>query len=188
MSREAIVLTGMQNEEEVSGFCCQEGPGAQDLEDFLKHDALQYEGDHLGRTYLGWSDEQLVGYLTLSAGSVRFHAEGEKAQTEAGLDHIRFAMPGVLLGRLAVDDRYRSHGFGRDLFQWALGLARDHTAPFVGCRWLFIDAYACRRDWYEVQGCKIAGKAPVGVSGSDTIKMCFDLFPPEQLNLEFADE
>lgn len=184
MFNEALTLTQLESREEVLGFCCKEGPGAEDLEDFLKHDALRYESDHLSRTYLAWFDNQLVGFVTLSSGSVRFQAEGEMAQTTAGLAHFRYAMPGVLLGRLAIDDRFRSQGFGRELFQRAFRLARDNIAPYVGCRWLFVDAYACRREWYEALGCRLAGKAPTNASGADTVKMCFDLFPSEQQPLD----
>ena len=184
MTNEPLTLTQLQSRDEVSGFCCREGPGAEDLEDFLKNDALRYENDYLSRTYLVWSESRLVGFCTLSAGSVRFRAEGEKTQAEAGLEGIGLPMPGVLLGRLAVDDRFRSRGFGRGIFEWALGLARDRIAPYVGCRWLFIDAYACRREWYEGLGCKIAGKVTAGASGADTIKMCFDLFPLQEPTLD----
>ena len=49
MPNEALTLTQLQSREEVSGFLCKEGPGAEDLEDFLKNDALRYEADYLSR-------------------------------------------------------------------------------------------------------------------------------------------
>jgi len=182
MSQEALTFSRLEDAEEVSGFQCKNGPGAVDLEDFLKNNALDYERRNLSRSYLGWLDDELVGFVTLSCGSLRIRPEAAALQAKAEIEDIPCVIPGVLLGRLAVDDRFQGSGFGPNLFRWSVYLAREQIAPMAGCRFLFIDAYVCRRTWYEARGCSIADKTKQ--NPTDTMKMCFDLFPPEDPTLD----
>ncbi len=178
MSDQTLTLTGLETAEEVSGFSCQNGDGASDLEDFLKNDALDYEfAKNISRTYLARQDGNLVGFLTLSCGSFRFKDEGEEAveiKRRDGLEEITFGIPVVILARLAVDDRYRGNGFGPELFRWGTRLARDGVASQVGCRYLFVDAYANRQSFYEPLGCEML-RGPRGKSLPQRIHMIYDL-------------
>jgi GNAT superfamily N-acetyltransferase len=176
MSNEALTFSRLESADEVSGFLCQEGEGAADLEDFLRNDALNYERRSLSRTYLSWLGEHLVAFATLSCGSLRFQREAAQVRTAADLEDVSFVIPGVLLGRLGVDDRFRGRGFGVRLFTWAVYIAREGIAPLAGCRFLFVDAYMCRREWYEARGCRLVDRPKE--NPTDTVKMCFDLFPP----------
>jgi GNAT superfamily N-acetyltransferase len=185
VAQEALTLRRLNTPEEVSGFVCQWGTGAADLEEFLKVDSFSYERRHLGRTYLAWSEADLVGFLTLSCATIAYRKEGKQVWQQAGIEDIRHAIPGVLLGRLAVDDRYQGRGIGSTLFRWAVRIARGQTAPWAGCRFLIIDAYARRREWYERRGCHvIQAVPPPNAPGDQTVKMCFDLFPHSEPTLD----
>ncbi len=97
---------------------------APSLVQYLQRFALRHaEKDLLARTYLALDSvgetERIAGYFSLATVSV------ERSSVE-GLEQLarlpRFPIPGVLLARLAVDERAQGQGLGRYLFEEALGL------------------------------------------------------------------
>jgi len=94
------------------------------LTEYLQRYALRHaEKDLLARTYVaidvGQEGPRLAGYFSLTTVSVERGAAG-KVPTLERLP--RFPIPGVLLARLAVDQRVQGQGLGRFLFEEALGL------------------------------------------------------------------
>jgi GNAT superfamily N-acetyltransferase len=105
------------------------------LVEYLERYALRHaEKDLLARTFLAVDQteggERIAGYFTLATASVeRTSVSGVEA-----LDRLpQFAIPAVLLARLAVDDRAQGQGLGRFLFEEALGLTIElaRTGPVV---------------------------------------------------------
>lgn len=97
---------------------------APSLVHYLRRFALRHmEKDLLARTYLALDvvdgAEVVAGYFSLSTVSVE-RASVEPVEALAKLP--RFPIPGVLLARLAVDERVQGQGLGRYLFEEALGL------------------------------------------------------------------
>ena len=94
------------------------------LETYLRRFALRHRyKDLLSRTYLAidtiGTEDRIAGFFSLATVSV------ERATLEdiSGLSSLpRFPIPGVLLARLAVDERIQGQGLGRYLFEEALGL------------------------------------------------------------------
>jgi GNAT superfamily N-acetyltransferase len=106
---------------------------------YLRRWALVHqERDRLGRTWVGVDDSsELVGFFTLSAASL-----DRSTVTEGDLARLpRFPVPGILLARLAVDQRVQGQGVGTWLFDQALTktlqLAIDGP---IGFRVLIADA------------------------------------------------
>jgi GNAT superfamily N-acetyltransferase len=95
------------------------------LTEYLRRYALRHaEKDLLARTYVALDDPggepAIAGYFSLAPVSV----ERASVKPLAALDRLpQFPIPGVLLARLAVDDRVQGQGLGRFLFEEALGLA-----------------------------------------------------------------
>ncbi len=158
---------------ELAGFLCQADDRAADLADFLCNDAIEYVRKNLAHVYLGWSNGEVAGFFALACGAVRWEKVRRAVRRAADLDGLSVAMPGVLLGRLAVDDRYQRQGLGTWLLDEALRIAKHEVAPRVGCRYLFLDANTERIEWYENRGFIILGEV-----GFATTLMGFDLFPP----------
>lgn len=113
------------------------------LEEYLRRFALRHvEKDLLSRTYLAIDSqggyERIAGYFSLATVSV------ERASVEdiPALSNLpRFPIPGVLLARLAVDERVQGQGLGRYLFEEALGLALElATSGPVAFRLFVTDA------------------------------------------------
>ncbi len=100
---------------------------APSLVQYLQRFALRHaEKDLLARTYLAIDPEaadgagRIGGYFSLATVSV----ERSSVEEIEGLTKLpRFPIPGVLLARLAVDERAQGQGLGRYLFEEALGLA-----------------------------------------------------------------
>ncbi len=158
---------------EVAGFCCA---SVVDLQEFLRNDAIGYMRDHIAHTYLGWQGDTLVGFFTLSCGILKIQEFSRVERAKAGLDSVEVGIPGVLLGRLAVDERFLSGGIGGWLFRRAIGMARKDIAPLIGARFLFIDARPEVIGWYRDKlECRILGEKH---DAPRTTKMGFDLFPP----------
>ena len=94
------------------------------LVEYLQRFALRHTEKHpLARTYLAIDDTsgglQLAGYFSLATVSV----ERSSVEPLKALERLpRFPIPGVLLARLAVDERVQGQGHGRYLFEEALGL------------------------------------------------------------------
>ncbi|MBI4819138.1 MAG: GNAT family N-acetyltransferase [Deltaproteobacteria bacterium] len=94
------------------------------LVEYLHRYALRHgEKDLLARTYLAIDKDEdvarIAGYFSLSTVSVE-RSSVDDIPTLSKLP--RFPIPGVLLARLAVDQRVQGQGLGRFLFEEALGL------------------------------------------------------------------
>ncbi len=94
----------------VSDFECTEPA----LNDWLRSRALKNESRY-SRTYVICRDGAVVGYYSLSAGSVERVALPGRLRRNAP-----DAVPVVVIGRLAVDRRHSGRGLGADLLADAL--------------------------------------------------------------------
>ncbi len=123
------------------------------LSEYLGRYALRHaERGLLARTYLAvdydGDVQRIAGYFSLSTVSV----ERTSVDDLAVLSKLpRFPIPGVLLARLAVDQRVQGQGLGRYLFEEALGLSLQLASAGPVAFRLFvtdgIDAQAVR--FYE---------------------------------------
>lgn len=121
---------------DLSTFDC----GNQDLNDWLVRQARRSEG-RSARTYVLTIGSQVVGYYCLAVGQVmRSNLPNARLRRNAP-DEI----PVIVLGRLAVDVRFASHGLGAALLQDAF-LRSLRASEAVGVRAILvhaIDDHAC---------------------------------------------
>lgn len=116
---------------------------APSLVEYLRRYALRHtERDLLARTYVAidvdGGSERIAGFFSLSTVSV----ERVSVDDIPALSKLpRFPIPGVLVARLAVDERVQGQGLGRYLFGEALGLTLQlASAGPVAFRLLVTDA------------------------------------------------
>lgn len=101
---------------DTSGFDC----GVGSLTDWLQRVALKNEHNDGSRTFVVRDGQSVVGCYTLATGSVqRAEAAGKIRR------NMPEPVPVVVLGRLAVDNRYHGMGIGR-------GMLRDAVLRVVG--------------------------------------------------------
>jgi GNAT superfamily N-acetyltransferase len=126
--------------------------GNQNLTDWFRYQAGQFEKKDLARTYVLVSASQTAlvgGYYSISTCQIRY--EELPSAHSKGLPR-RLMIPAVLLGKLAVDKSRQGQGLGSALlmhtFQRVL-----HPANEIGIRVVMVDAIdGSASDFYLKQG------------------------------------
>jgi len=115
------------------GFDC----GRPELNDWLQRVARQHQDKGLSRTFVAVLEEQptqICGYYALTLTEVDTSALAERRRRK-----LPRMVPGVRLGRLAVDRRYQSRRLGELMLMDALERVRRIT-EHAGVVGLFVDA------------------------------------------------
>jgi GNAT superfamily N-acetyltransferase len=121
----------LTKEHSVSSFDC----GKEPLNDWLKRFALTNQQNDSARTYVVHRAGKVVGYYSLSAGSVR--GEESPARIAKGLANHPIGV--ILLARLAVDKSQRGSGIGKRLLADALSRCME-AADAIGARAILVHA------------------------------------------------
>lgn len=90
--------------------------GKEPLNAFLVRHATANQANNSARTFVGLDGNRVIGYYSLTAGSVLFDEAPERMTK--GL--ARHPVPIILMARFAVDLRYQGMGVGKGLFKDAL--------------------------------------------------------------------
>ncbi len=127
----ALHLALLTAEHDVASFDC----GNEELTSWLIRHALASQRADLARTYLALDDEQVIGYVSLTTGSVR-HDEAPKRYAR-GMP--AYPIPTVLIARLAVDRHHQGRRLGSRLLAEALRLAVT-ASDAAAARLVVVDA------------------------------------------------
>lgn len=119
------------SKDERSAFEC----GNELLTTWLRSYAGQSMATRDAVTYLLHEQREILGYFTLSAGSVSRHQAGAGRIAKRAPEPI----PMILLGRMAVHSSYQGRGFGAELVRQALRRAAS-SAFQIGARGLLVHA------------------------------------------------
>jgi len=127
---------------DVSRFDCGDH---ESLNDWLKRFALTNQKNESARTYVVHRNGLVVGYYSISAGSVS--VEEAPARISKGL--ARHPIPVIVLARLAVDKNEKGAGLGKALLKDALARIAQ-AADIVGARAVLVHAIDQQaRKFYE---------------------------------------
>ena len=110
MSDPKLVL--LTEDRDLSGFDC----GNAQLNDWLARHALASQRADLARTYLALEGDVVLGYVSLTTGSIR----PEHAPKRYVRGMPRHPIPTILIAGLAVDRRHQRQGMGSRLLAEAL--------------------------------------------------------------------
>jgi len=106
--------------------------GNEFLNEFIKKYAYQNQNRYLvGITYVIHIDNKVIGYITLSAGSIKKTLMNKKKPYDD--------IPVLRIGRLAVDNNYKNKGIGKKLLKFAFNKALELKDTF-GCVGIVVDA------------------------------------------------
>ncbi len=117
---------------DLSRFDCG---GHESLNEWLKRFAITNQKNESARTYVVHRRRAVVGYYSISAGSVS--VEDAPARIAKGL--ARHPIPVILLARLAVDKHEKGAGLGKALLKDALARITQ-AADIVGARAVLVHA------------------------------------------------
>lgn len=127
---QVLPLTGSHDRQ---GFDC----GRQELNDWLRQVARKHQDKGLSRTFVAVREEEpsrICGYYALTLAELE-----NRHLPEAWRKKLPRRIPGVRLGRLAIDKHYQGKGLGELLLVDALTRARRITTEAGGIG-LFVDA------------------------------------------------
>jgi GNAT superfamily N-acetyltransferase len=117
----------------------------ESLNMWLRKYALQNQANDSARTYVVHRANIVVGYYSLSAGSI----SRESATPRSALGLARHPVPIALLGRLAIHREAQGVGLGTALLKDAL-LRVEHAADILGIRAVLVHAIDQKaRAFYE---------------------------------------
>lgn len=122
--------------------------GDPGLNDWLRKRAKKAENAGSARAYVVCSsDNRVIGYCTLAAGAInRENAPGRVKR------NMPDPVPVILLGRLAVDNNFKSQGIGSGLLKDALQRAVS-AAETIGARAVLVHALnESARTFYQKHG------------------------------------
>ena len=128
---------------DLSSFKCSKA----DLNEFLQQDALNYDKELLGRTYVFTLDsnpQQIVCFFTVSNDGLKVdhRTNNTRRKVNKEIPHVKQMKnyPAVLIGRLGVSDDFRGKGIGSQLMDFIKAwFSSDENK--TGCRFLLVDAY-----------------------------------------------
>jgi len=133
----------------LSSFSCL----SQELNDFLKNDALIDQKNMISRTRLCFLNDELVGFFTLVADTIEAKAVID------GLEHYEYRKyPGVKIARLAVDSRFERKGIGTYLLLAAIGKTLS-VCESIGCRYILVDSKKESIGFYQKNEFKLVEKS-----------------------------
>ncbi|MDP2325640.1 MAG: GNAT family N-acetyltransferase [Gammaproteobacteria bacterium] len=121
----------LRPDHDLDAFDC----GKEDLNRFLKRQALTNQQANSAQTYVLASDLKVFGYYSLAASSVSYDAATDRVRK----GQARHPVPVILLARLAVDLTVQGKGLGAALLKDAL-IRTASAADTVGARALLVHA------------------------------------------------
>ena len=123
--------------------------GNPDLDRFFARYAGQNQfRHHLGVTYVAVEEaKRILGFVTVAPSELT----GERLPTRARRRLPAYPLPVLRLARLAVDERARGTGVGRELVRFVFVLERRLSREF-GCVGVVVDAKAEAVGFYESLG------------------------------------
>ena len=127
----SLRLALLTAEHDVSSLDCHN----DQLTTWLVRHALASQRADLARTYLALDGEQVIGYVSLTTGSVR-RDEAPKRYARGMPAH---PIPTILIARLAVDRRHQGRQLGSRLLAEALRLAVT-ASDAAAARLVVVDA------------------------------------------------
>ena len=136
-----LAVEKLSDKHVVSDFDCGKPP----LNDWLKRFALQNQRMDSSRTYVVHRNSVVVGYYSLTAGSI----EKQQAPTRIGKGMPDYPIGVIVIARLAKDHRAHGTGLGAALMKDALARCAS-AADIIGARAVFVHAIdGDARSFYE---------------------------------------
>lgn len=125
--------------------------GDDDINNFLKCDALVYQQKKLAVTLVFHFKEEIIGFFCCSGDSIRLRT---KEKEDGKLDNKRIReFPAVKIGRIGRCRKYRGQKLGEKILDWAIGYI-ESISEKIGVRFITLDSYPNRVVIYEKTGFK----------------------------------
>jgi GNAT superfamily N-acetyltransferase len=125
-----LIILPLDEADDLSSFNCK----SEELNDFLKTNALIDQNNLVNRTRLCFYNGSLAGFYSLAADTI---------ETKSVIDGIESypyrKYPAIKIARLAIDSRFERHGIGTFLMKIILAQVIS-VCDNIGCRYLLVDS------------------------------------------------
>ncbi|MFH0876060.1 MAG: GNAT family N-acetyltransferase [archaeon] len=138
-----ISIVKLSKIHDLSKFDCADN----DLNDFLKNDALTYQEKKLVTTTLLVYQEKVIGFFSMCSDSIRLQEE-EKENCDIHKPLREY--PAVKFARLAVDKEFQSKNLGKLIIKLVIGLVINEFSERVACRFITVDSYSNKVSFYQL--------------------------------------
>jgi GNAT superfamily N-acetyltransferase len=132
---------------DVSSFHCTNN----DLNDFLKNDALRNQEQLINKTYICYYQNHLVGYFTLTTDTIQVKSI-DSSDCVDDFPYSRY--PALKLARLATDEKFQRMGVGSYMLHIAIYLTQK-VSEIAGCRYITVDSKPQSVGFYTKHGFKL---------------------------------
>jgi predicted GNAT family N-acyltransferase len=139
----------LDESDDTSKFSC----GKKEIDEFIQKQALSFQAQSLGVTYLFHQGADLVGFATLCMGHINKH----KIASQDRLTQQVNSYPALLIGQLAVCEAHQGEGVGTYICDFCFDRA-IRLSHRVGCRFLVVDALESAVEFYLKYGFTLAPK------------------------------
>lgn len=132
-NNDSLVLTfeKLSSTHDITNFDC----GVNSLNNFIRSEALLFQEEGLGVTYLAFHETLFVGFVTISMADVRTQQMEISDNPPIKIENL----PALQIGQLAVTTARQRHGVGRKLVNWCMSRAIEYSKS-IGCRSLVLNA------------------------------------------------
>ena len=145
-----LTVKTLDGQVDVSHFDCSTDD-VLGINEFIHKEAMKYQNDSMGITYLFYYQTVLVGYVTVAMYAI------EVRETRLRMVTNEKRYPALLLGRLGVHNDHRGRHVGLCICLWTIGLAKE-MARRVGCRFVVLLTSPMKVGFYQKCGFEICPK------------------------------
>ena len=128
---------------DLSNFEC----GSDDLNDFVKNDALIQQQDKINITKLITCDDEIIGFVSLLTDTIPL-----KNIRDENIEKVpkKKPLPAIKIGRFAIDKKYTNNGLGSHILRNVINSIRELSENDVGLRFIVVEGYASAYNFYAV--------------------------------------
>ena len=132
---------------DLSKFNCD----SDDLNDFIKNDALKQQEEKLNITQLVICCGKIIGFFSLSADTLRLKDIREDKTKKTIKSHIPQSkeLPAIKIGRFAISKEYSHQGIGSHIIQHIILNIITLSENELGLRFIIVEAYAKAYKFYK---------------------------------------
>jgi GNAT superfamily N-acetyltransferase len=150
-SLEQFDIKPFSSQLDLSDFNCDFEEEDLGLNEFIHKEAMDYQHDCMGSTYIFFNQNIPMGFVTIAMYAI------EVKETKLRMVTSEKRYPALLLGRLGVDNNYRNRHVGRCIVQWTVAHAKA-LAKEVGCRFVVVLTRQSKVVFYERCGFEVCPK------------------------------
>lgn len=147
-----LVVKILEEKDELTAFDCSVDDKL-DLNSFIHSDAIRYQREKLGMTYLFLYNNVIVGFVTLAMSKIEAKWMPSVFRVKTEIKDY----PALLIGQLATHNDYRTRKIGKNMCLWCLENAK-RLSQQLGCRLVIVFTKGKLNEFYEKCGFQIIPK------------------------------